>query len=72
MNEALSTNNGLMKVKDLAKYLNYDIQTIYRMVKAKEIPFVKVPGKSTIRFSKEEIDKWLQTDKEPETSQEKS
>lgn len=47
----------LMDVKEVAKYLKLDEQTIYRKVDAKTIPFIKVGG--VIRFRKESIEKWL-------------
>jgi excisionase family DNA binding protein len=49
---------GLLTVKELSSYLGVSPWTIYRRVKAREIPFVSKPGLG-IRFRKEEIDEWL-------------
>lgn len=47
----------LKTLKEIAEYLNVDEQTIYRMVRKKDIPGVKVRG--NWRFKQEEIDEWL-------------
>jgi len=52
-------------VKEVAEYLGWDERTIYNKVSAREIPHYKVGG--SLRFIKEEIDAWVQTQKvEPE------
>lgn len=48
----------LLSVKELNSYLGVSPCTIYRRVKAGEIPFVRKPGLG-IRFRIEEIDEWL-------------
>lgn len=45
----------LMKVKDLAKYLGWNIQTVYRNMES--IPHLKFNG--CYRFERKEIDRWL-------------
>ena len=45
-------NNDIMTIKDLAKYLNLNEKTAYRLVSEGEIPGFKVGG--SWRFRKEE------------------
>lgn len=47
----------ILNVKEIAKYLQLDGQTIYRKVKRGTMPFIRVDG--TIRFRKTDIDNWL-------------
>ena len=57
----------VMKVKDLCEYLKLGKSKIYKMVEDKKIPHVRL-GSYSIRFIREEIDKWLeakQIDKKP-------
>ena len=46
-----------MTVREVADYLKMRPLAIYRKVKRREIPFLKA-GRS-IRFQKDEIDRWL-------------
>ncbi len=46
-----------MTVQEVAEYLRMKPLAVYRKVKRKEIPFLKA-GRS-IRFRREEIDRWL-------------
>jgi excisionase family DNA binding protein len=46
-----------MTAQEIAKELNFNIQTIYRFTKQGKIPYIKLGG--AIRFDKEAIDKWL-------------
>lgn len=47
----------MFDVKQLAEYLNVSISLIRKLVKNKDIPYVRLGVK--ILFSKIEIDKWL-------------
>jgi excisionase family DNA binding protein len=49
--------SGFMTVREVADYLKMRPLAIYRKVKRREIPFLKA-GRS-IRFQKDEIDRWL-------------
>ena len=49
-------------VRDVAKLLQVDEKTIYRLVKRKELPGFKVAG--TWRFKQEDIDDWIEKQKE--------
>lgn len=49
--------NQFMTVKQVADYLRMKPLAIYRKVKKREIPFLKA-GRS-IRFKREDIDRWL-------------
>jgi excisionase family DNA binding protein len=53
------TTQVLFSVKELSSYLGVSPCTIYRLVKKKEIPFIKRSGLS-IRFQKQAIDEWLE------------
>jgi len=48
----------LIKAKDLAKLLNVNTYTVYRLTKEGKIPCIRFAG--TIRYSKEKINKWLE------------
>ncbi len=50
--------SGLMNVKDVAKYLNVPVSTIYNLTFREAIPHFHV-GKS-LRFKRENIDRWLE------------
>lgn len=50
-------------VKGLAKYLEVSDKWVYERVQFKEIPFIKVGG--NVRFSKKDIDCWIDTLKTP-------
>lgn len=54
-----------MMVEDVAQYLGYERQTIYNKVHNNEIPFHKI-GPKAVRFKKDEIDAWVQSQKERE------
>jgi len=46
-----------MTVKEVAEYLRLKPLAIYRMVKAKDIPFKR--ANRSLRFDREEIDQWM-------------
>ncbi|HOY11604.1 MAG TPA: helix-turn-helix domain-containing protein [Saprospiraceae bacterium] len=57
-------NAEMMSIKELATYLNLSIPTVYRMTipgkkKPNPLPHYKIQG--SLRFSKEKIEKWLET-----------
>jgi len=47
----------IMTIEEVANYLKVNIRTVYRMLKAKEIPAFKV--RNQWRFKKEEVDKFI-------------
>ena len=49
--------NSLISLKELAKYIGVSKATIYRYVKRKKIPAIKI-GRLW-KFRREGIDKWL-------------
>ena len=49
--------SNMFDVKQLAEYFNVSISLIRKLVKNKDIPYVRLGVK--ILFSKIEIDKWL-------------
>lgn len=53
----------IFTVKSLAKYLEVSEKWVYERVQFKEIPFIKVGG--NVRFSKKDIDCWIDTLKTP-------
>jgi len=52
----------LWTVQEVAKYLQWNPQTVYRKAKAGELPGKKV-GKNSWRFRKNDIDQWLSGDR---------
>ncbi|MBP7791589.1 MAG: repressor LexA [Candidatus Goldbacteria bacterium] len=50
-------NEEIMTVEDVASYLKLDVRTIYRRLKANEIPAFKIGGQW--RFKKQDIDLWI-------------
>ena len=48
----------ILMIKDVAEYLKVTERTIYRLAAAKKIPAFKVGG--SWRFSKTDIDRWIQ------------
>lgn len=50
---------NLLDVKDLAKYLKLQKQTIYNWLNQRKIAGIKMGG--VWRFDKKEIDKWLRS-----------
>ena len=51
-----------MTVHDVARYLNVDPKTVYRMVNRGDLPGFKVGG--SWRFQKEDLDAWIEQQKE--------
>ena len=47
-----------MTTKDVCAYLRVSLVTIYRMIRDKKIPVIRVSGRW--RFIKTEIDKWME------------
>jgi len=50
---------NLLDVKDLARYLKLQKQTIYNWLNQRKITGIKIGG--VWRFDKQEIDKWLKS-----------
>lgn len=57
------TEETIFDVRGLAEYLKVSSKWIYERTCLKEIPHIKIGGQ--LRFSKKDIDKWLQTSKIP-------
>jgi len=49
----------LISVQQLSEKINFTPMTIYRWVKARKIPYIRMPG-NDIRFDKEKIEKWIE------------
>ncbi len=56
-----------MTVDELAQYLGFEKQTIYNKIHNNQIPFHKI-GLKAVRFKREEIDAWIEQQKERERS----
>ena len=57
------TSDGeILTIKQVADYLKVTERTIYRLAAAKQIPAFKVGG--TWRFSRAEINQWIQRQQE--------
>lgn len=55
---AYKDEKRFLRVKDVATYLGVSKSTVYRLTSEKKIPHKKIC--STLVFSKEEIDEWIQ------------
>lgn len=55
--DSLSPSLRLLTTEEVAVYLHVSRATVYRMVDARRIPFLRVGG--ALRFSREQIDAWL-------------
>ena len=51
-----------MTVREVANYLNVDDKTVYRLAQKGELPGFKVAG--TWRFKREDIDQWIEDQKQ--------
>lgn len=49
----------LISVQELSDQIKFTPMTIYRWVKDRRIPFVKMPG-NDIRFDKQKIEMWIE------------
>lgn len=54
----MSTDNEMMTIKEVAKYLKMGERSIRKLIKSGEIPHRKVLNK--YRFVKDEVEKWMQ------------
>ena len=61
-------DNAIMTIGEVADYLKVTERTIYRLAGAKQIPAFKVGG--SWRFSKSDIDRWIQQQTAEQTNRE--
>jgi two-component system, cell cycle sensor histidine kinase and response regulator CckA len=54
----LPTDEGFLTTEEVLEYLNVNLRTVYRLIKAGSIPAVRV-GRQW-RFRKRDLDKWLE------------
>lgn len=59
------SDNAIMTIGEVANYLKVTGRTIYRLAGGKKIPAFKVGG--SWRFSKSDIDEWIQQQTAQET-----
>ena len=57
ISENAENYSAVLTVHDLARYLQLSDAMIYRMARARKLPFVRI-GKS-LRFQKNQIDEWF-------------
>lgn len=50
-------DDKLLRIPDASKLLTYSRAMIYRLVRAKQLPYVRVGG--TIRFSHRSLQQWI-------------
>ncbi len=53
-----SLQKRLLSVKEAAKYLSIQPNTLYHWICRREIPFVKV-GKKVVRLDIRQLDRWI-------------
>jgi len=51
----------LLTVEDLAAYLQVSTKTVYRMIRRSQLPCYRLGNRW--RFRKEEVDKWLESER---------
>jgi excisionase family DNA binding protein len=51
-------DHEIMKIRDLATYLKASEATVRRLVKAGDVPHVRLSSR-VVRFRKSDIDRWL-------------
>jgi len=56
----------LLTIEDLAEYFQVSKKTVYRLLKQKQLPAVRISGQW--RFREEEIERWLQEKQSAERS----
>lgn len=54
----------IITIKEAALLIELSVQTIYGLVKKKEIPFFRRPGSRKLRFSRSELDIWVKSDRQ--------
>lgn len=60
-----TNSNDIMGVMELSEYLGMSKRWVYDRVNDKSIPHMKIVG--VVKFSKKEIDKWMETFRVPAT-----
>ena len=53
----MEAKEKLLTLDDLAKFLNISRRTVYRLLKASDLPAYRVGGH--MRFRRDDIEKWL-------------
>ncbi len=61
LNDVVSTENEIMNIEQLSKYINLSKSTIYSHTANRKIPFYK--SAKRVYFKKSEIDAWLTKNK---------
>jgi excisionase family DNA binding protein len=64
LSKSSSAEDIIFNVKGLSEYLKVQPKWIYEQTHFKQIPYVKL-GNKQLRFSKIDIDKWIETKKTP-------
>jgi excisionase family DNA binding protein len=62
-NSLMSTDSDIkrwMTTDDVAEYLGVKRSSIYQYVSEKRIPVHRIPDSQLLRFSREEIDHWME------------
>ena len=68
LSKSSSAEDIIFDVRGLSEYLNVSPKWIYEQTHLKQIPYVKL-GNKQLRFSKDDIDRWLKTKKTPAIEQ---
>jgi excisionase family DNA binding protein len=65
-NDSLKSENTLVSVGELARYLSVSESMVYKLVEKQGIPHVRIG--SCIRFRKDDVDHWLKTNRSKVTT----
>jgi len=57
-------DSNILTLNELCDYIKAKPRQVYELTHRREIPFIKV-GQRRLRFSKTEIDQWLQENSHP-------
>ena len=59
----------IFDIEELCEKLKVTKRWLYEQTHLKSIPFIKIPGSKVLRFSKRDINKWIETNKVPAINQ---
>ena len=65
--QAISVSKEFMRIKEASEFTGFAVQTLYQLVHAREIPFIRKKG--TIIFFRDDLKEWLLKDRKETKSE---